>query len=597
MIRPSLLLSLALLPSLLPAEPGRPNILIAVADDWSFPHAGAYGTSWVRTPHFDRIAREGLLFTNAYTPVAKCAASRASLLIGRQPWQSGAAFTHWNFFPIHYRTFPEALATQGYRVGFTGKGWSPGVAVDAEGNPRALTGSNFQARRCTPPTPAISNLDYAANFTDFLDAAPSGQPWCFWFGGNEPHRDYTFGSGKTLGGKSIADIDRVPGFWPDHPDVRNDLLDYAFEVEHFDTHLGRMLAELDRRGQLDNTLVLVTSDNGMPFPRAKGQVYEVSSHLPLAVRWPGGINAPGRTLSDFVAFPDIAPTLFEAAGINPSEAGMSALTGRSLGPLLRSDRSGRVDPSRDHVLLGRERHDPGRPADAGYPVRGIVTDEFLYLHNLAPERWPSGNPETGYLDTDEGATRRLILSQRRTSGETTPQWELSFGLRPEEELYALQDDPDCIRNLAHRPALSSRKESLRTRMQSLLREQGDPRLTGSSPDVFDAHPFANPAFNGLYERWQRGEIRLPPWADPERLPLSRPEDAPPGPGLTHVNRLGVHDPAILTDTPSGFYYIYANYSPRRTWDAALLRSPNGRAGVKAWRSRDLILWEGPFFVF
>jgi arylsulfatase A-like enzyme len=579
-------------------EPGsasrsrRPNILIAIADDWSFPHAGAYGNSWIKTPHFDRIAREGVLFRNAYTPVAKCAASRASLLLGRNPWQSGAAFTHWNYFPPEYRTFPEALGANGYFTGFTGKGWSPGVALTAAGAPRSLLGRTFQTRKLTPPTTGIASVDYAGNFADFLAAAPAGTPWFFWYGGNEPHREYEFKSGVIKGGKSLDEIDRVPGQWPDHPDVRHDLLDYAMEIEHFDSQLGAMLRELERRGELENTIVIVTSDNGMPFPRAKGQAYEAASHLPLAIRWPAGIPHPGRTVTDFVTFPDVAPTLLAAAGIDPAQSGLAAISGRSLLALLASTQSGRIESARDHALLGRERHDPGRPRNAGYPVRGIVTDRFLYLHNFAPERWPSGNPETGYLDTDKGATRDVLLRSRRTSGVTSPHWELNFGLRPAEELYALAVDPDNVRNLAARPDQATHLSALRKRLFAALRAQGDPRLTSDDPVFFDRFPFANPDFNDLYERWQRKELKLPHWADPE--PASLPRPGQPA-GTIHIDDLVVHDPQILADEKTRTYYLYGQYAPDRKW--VDLGSRPDRAGLICYTSTDLEYWSRPKLVF
>ena len=134
-------------------------------------------------------------------------------------------------------------------LGWNGAGRSirrvPGL-----GQPRQMTGKAFNARKAPPPTSAILNTDYAANFTDFLDTTSPDRPWCFWYGAVEPHRGYEFGSGVAKGGKKLSDIDRVPAYWPDNETVRNDMLDYAFEVEHFDRHLGRMLAELERRGHV-----------------------------------------------------------------------------------------------------------------------------------------------------------------------------------------------------------------------------------------------------------------------------------------------------------------------------------------------------------
>ena len=487
--------------------PSQPNILFAIADDASYPHMGAYGTSWVSTPHFDRVARDGVLFHNAYTPDAKCAPSRATILTGRNIWQLKAAANHMPYFPAEFKTYPEALAENGYFVGMTAKGWSPGVANDEEGNPRQLAGTPYDERTAEPPTEKISRTDYAANFEDFLDASPEGQPWAFWYGSREPHRAYVYQSGADLAGKSVDDIDAVPGFWPDNETVRHDMLDYAFEIEHFDTHLGRMLASLEQRGLLGNTLVVVTSDNGMPFPRVKANEYELSNHLPLAIMWADGIPAPGRAVDDFVSFIDLAPTMMEAAGVDWERSGMQPATGRSLMNILLSSASGRVDSTRDHVLIGKERHDVGRPNDAGYPIRGIVTDDLLYLRNYETDRWPACNPETGYLATDASPTKTEVLNLRR-SGDATF-WQLSFGKRPGEELYDLNNDPACIRNLAEDPAFADAKSKLQEQLETELKEQDDPRMFGNG-DIFDAYPNAT-QWAGHYEKFLAGEAPIPRW--------------------------------------------------------------------------------------
>src|SRR3954464_811099 len=170
----------------------RPNILFAVADDWSYGHAGAYGCRWVRTPGFDRVARDGVLFTHAYTPNAKCAPSRACILTGRNSWQLEAACNHICFFPPKFKTYAEALSEHGYFVGKTTKGWGPGVANDESGKPRLMAGQPFDAKKLQPPTKSIGNTDYAGNFADFLKAAPADKPWCFWYGSVEPHRTYEY---------------------------------------------------------------------------------------------------------------------------------------------------------------------------------------------------------------------------------------------------------------------------------------------------------------------------------------------------------------------------------------------------------------------
>jgi len=498
----------------------RPNILFAVADDWGL-HAGAYGTSWVKTPAFDRVAKEGLLFQNAYTPMAKCAPSRAILLTGRHLWQNEEAGNHMAMFPSRYKSWPEALKEKGWNVGITGKGWGPGIANDVDGKPRAIIGKPFDTRKAKGLTQEISNNDYAANFSDFLDAVPTNSSWCFWYGSIEPHRQYEFQSGVNKGGKHLSDIERVPAYWPNNETVRHDILDYALEVEHTDNHLAKMLADLEARGQLDNTIVIVTSDHGMPFPRVKGYAYHDSNHVPLAIRWPKGIKYPGRVIDDFVDFTDIAPTILDLARINEKDSGMMPITGKSLRPILESDQAGQVVANRDHVLVGKERTDVGRPHNQGYPIRGIVTAGYIFLKNYEPTRWPAGNPETGYLDTDASPTKSFILELGRKD-RSDHYWRWNFGMRGSQELYDLVDDRDCIRNLADSAIHSNQLVELESKMEKELLAQGDPRMIGIGK-IFDEY-VPTPG-DGFYEKFMRGENVKANWVlenDFEKEPLASP---------------------------------------------------------------------------
>jgi len=496
----------------------RPNMLLCLADDAGM-HMGAYGCTWVKTPGFDRVAREGVLFTHAFTPNAKCAPSRASILTGRNSWQLDEACNHMAYFPARFKTYAEALGEHGYFVGCTAKGWAPGEPGEIDGKPRQLTGPPFNARKTPPPTDCISDNDYAGNFRDFLDARPPDAPFCFWYGCREPHRAYECGSGADKGGKRTSDIDHVYGIWPDNEVVRNDLLDYAYEIEHFDAHIERMLAILEERGELDNTLVVVTSDNGMPFPRIKGQEYAYSNHLPMAAMWRQGIRNPGRRVDDCVSFIDLAPTFLEAAGLDRQACGMEPIQGRSLTDVFSSERSGVANPQRDHVLIGKERHDVGRPHDAGYPIRGIFKGGFLYLRNFAPDRWPAGNPETGYLNCDGSPTKTECLKARRDPA-TRRYWEWAFGKRPAEELYHVAEDPDCLKNLAENAACGETKRALRDQMERELREQGDPRMFGRG-HVFEEYPVATLSLRNFYERFMRGDPIETSWVSPSDVePLS-----------------------------------------------------------------------------
>lgn len=486
----------------------RPNILFCISDDQSFPHAGAYGCNWVKTPAFDRVAREGILFTSAYTPNAKCAPSRSSILTGRNPWQLEAAANHVPYFPEKFKTFQEALLENGYFTGFTGKGWAPGNPGEINGKRRELTGPGYQKHTLSPPARFISNNNYAANFEAFLDANTDGKPFSFWFGATEPHRAYEYGVGVNKGGKSISDIDRVFGFWPDNDTVRNDMLDYAYEIEYFDSQLEKMLKILEDRGLLENTIVVVTSDNGMPFPRVKGNSYELSNHLPLAMMWPKGIKKPGRVIDGFISFIDFAPTCIELAGLTPAQSGMQPMSGESLVPVLKNHKNAN---GRDFVMLGRERTDLGRPGDAGYPIRAIVKDNYLYLRNYEPDRWPAGNPETGYMDVDGSPTKTFILNERRRQG-TSRLWNLNFGMRPGEELYNIASDPDCLHNLAADLLQAPRVAEMSLLMEEELKKEGDPRMSGQG-HIFDEYPYSEPERIRYYERFMAGEPVTAGWIE------------------------------------------------------------------------------------
>jgi arylsulfatase A-like enzyme len=262
--------------------PPRPNLLFIIFDDWGSRDAGVYGSSWVKTPNFDRVAHEGIRFDNCFTSNPKCSPCRASILTGRSTWQLEEACCHNGVFPSKFAVYPDLLEQSGYTVGLTGKGWGPGDFA-AGGFKRNPAGPSFDQYKLKPPSPVIGKIDYARNFEAFLKQRPEGKPFCFWMGFHEPHRAYLAGSGLQSG-KRLEDV-KVPGYLPDTDVVRSDLLDYAYEVEYGDQQIGKALAALEAAGELDRTLIVVSSDHGMPFPFVKGQIFEDGFHLPLAMRW------------------------------------------------------------------------------------------------------------------------------------------------------------------------------------------------------------------------------------------------------------------------------------------------------------------------
>ncbi len=489
-------------------EEKRPNILFAIADDATYMHFSAYGCDWVNTPAFDRIAKQGLLFQNAYTPNAKCAPSRAAILTGRNSWQLEELGNHLAYWPEKYVSFMEVLKENGYRTGYTAKGWAPGDPGTINGKKRQLTGESFSQIKLEPPTKQIGSVDYAANFEVFLDSA-GDKPFMFWYGSVEPHRAYEFKSGSTLGNRKLEEVDNIPAFYPDNDTIRHDFLDYGYEIEYFDSHLGKMIDVLEERGQLDNTIIIVTSDNGMPFPRIKGNAYEYANHLPLAIMWGKGIKNPGRVIEDYVSFIDYAPTILEAAGVEVTASRMQPVSGMSLLPIFNSDLDQVTGLGRSHILIGKERHDTGRPNNWGYPIRGIVKDGFIYLKNFETDRWPAGHPLTGYLNTDGSPTKTWIIDQNRNN-PIDKYWQLSFGKRVDEEFYDITEDPSCVNNLINDQRMTELITTMRNQLMNELAEQRDPRMSGNGA-VFDNYPLTGG--QDFFEKFMEGDSDKTGWVN------------------------------------------------------------------------------------
>lgn len=474
-----------------PRQIQKPNILFAISDDQSFPHAGAYGYATAKTPAFDRIAKEGILFNNAFAAAPGCSPSRASLLTGRHIWQIEEAGTHASSFQTKYITYTDLLDSAGYHVGFTGKGWGPGN-WQISGRTRNPAGTQYNDIKDENVPEYISKIDYSANFEVFLTDRQPGQPFCFWYGGSEPHRRYKTGIGAE-NGYDIESIE-VPPFLPASAEMKSDMADYLYEINHFDTHLGRMIKKLEEIGELNNTIIVVTSDNGMPFPRAKANMYEYGFHMPMGIRWGNQVNG-GRVVDDLVSLTDLAPTFLEIAGVqHPSEiSGEYPMIGRSLVNILKSKESGIVDPSRKAIFGGRERHSSSRWNNLTYPQRAVRTQDYLYIKNFKPERWPAGDPERydeqgnlvpGYHDIDDFMESYVYINREDAEGKKYFEWAVAK--RPMEELFDIKSDPACLNNLVEVPEYEEILIAHRVMLQERLEQTGDPRVTGNG-DIWEEY--------------------------------------------------------------------------------------------------------------
>ncbi len=441
----------------------RPNILFCLADDWAWPHAGAYGDKVVHTPTFDRLAREGVLFHRAFSAAPSCTASRAAMLTGQAPHRLSEGANLWGFLPKRFPVYPDLLEEAGYYVGFTRKGWAPG-SVEAGGRTRNPAGPRFK------------------DFETFFKSVPKDKPFCFWFGSTDPHRPYVPGTGLKAGLDPSKVV--VPPYWPDTPEVRSDILDYYFAVERYDRESGEILKMIEAAGQLDNTIVVMTGDNGWPFPRCKANLLDGGTQQALAVRWPARVKG-GRNLNDFISLTDLAPTFLEAAGLKP----LPEMTGRSfLGLLTGAEKPGQ----RDLIFFERERHADVRKGDLGFPVRAVRNQDYLYIRNLRPDRWPAGDPEKyisvgPFGDCDASPTKDAIISHK-DDPKVAEFFRLCFDKRPADELYDLKKDPYQLNNLAGQPDYQTAMKQMRAHLDRWMTETDDPRATHDD-DRFDTYPY------------------------------------------------------------------------------------------------------------
>ncbi len=479
-----LLTLLLLLPcSLLAAKSDAPNILFCISDDQSYAHTGANGDPVIKTPAFDRVAREGLRFVHAFCDAPTCGPSRSAILTGQPIWRLEEAGNIHSTLPAKFATYTELLQKAGYKVGHTGKGWSPGrlAAGNRTINP---AGEEFKDLYKKPPFKAMSHANYAGNFANFLKQVEHDQPFCFWLGTYEPHRGFEPGAGKKTGKDPKKAI--VPPIFPDNDIVRNDILDYLTEIETFDQQVARAIKLIEDRGELNNTIIVITSDHGMPFPRAKASLYDAGSRVPLAIRWPEGIRKPGRDVSSFVNLSDLAPTFLDAAGVKKP----SMMTAHSLLDLF----NGHSIHPRDAAFVAMERHDGCRKGGKGYPCRAVRTKDFLYIYNFEPTRWPSGSPDPSvcarsipYGEIDSSPTKTFMM-EHRNEHRVARLAELAFGMRPAVELYDLKSDPHQMNNVAGKPEYAEAQSELRTKLFDHLKETKDPRVVGGKVD-WDYYPY------------------------------------------------------------------------------------------------------------
>ena len=495
----------------------RPNILFAISDDQSFLHTSFAGVKFVNTPAFDRIAQEGVYFTNCIAGSPGCAPSRGSIVTGRYHWQNEQSGQHASSWMKKYVPFIDLLEANGYITGRTGKGVAPFQyardendslwrETDAGGIEHSRILYEIGSLKDERTALGIGLVNYFENFKYFIENVRGDKPFFFWYGANEPHRAYETDSWKR-NNKNLHDVE-TPGFLPDNEIIKGDILDYAIEIEWFDMHLQRMLDYLEKIDELENTIVIVTADNGMPFPRAKANGYEYGIHVPFAVRFPKEYPS-GRKVDDPISFVDLAPTVLQITETKAN--GMMPISGKSILTILKSKNQGIVDPSKKYVYSGRERHSSSRYLNWGYPQRMIRSEDFLLIWNMKPERWPAGAPqaiktgtknellpmygidengihhsEWAFTDIDDAPSKSYIIENWQNE-KVKPFFKEALLKRSEYGLFNIKDDPFCLNNLIGKSEYAEIEKEMKNTLLNELTRSKDPRIVGPKKEIFDSY--------------------------------------------------------------------------------------------------------------
>lgn len=440
-----------------------PNIIFIIGDDISWDDIGAYGNKKVKTPHLDKMARDGMLFRNVFLTASSCSPSRTSILTGRYPHNTGAAELHTPL-PEHLSYFPESLRQKGYFTALAGK-WHEGAftkrAYDTLLVDRQLNGDGGEDQ-----------------WLNLLNSRPAGKPFFFWLAPFDAHRPWASGTPSVHNPDSEVE---VPLNLADSEETRKDLARYYDEISRLDQHIGALIGELERQKIADNTLIVFTSDNGRAFPGSKTRLYDAGLKAPFIVRWPAGVS-PGQSCGSLVSSIDIAPTLLELAGaVIPA-----SVQGKSFAGLF-------ADPAqafRKFVFAEHNWHDY-----AAYE-RSVRTVSFLYIVNKR-----TGLDNGGPIDANQSPSAASLKAGRSRGALTPLQNDVFLRPRPAEELFDNDEDPAQSVNLAGEPKYSGPLSELRAILRQWQLETGDTVPEQLTPDWYDRE-----TGRPLPAKGQRGEM-------------------------------------------------------------------------------------------
>jgi arylsulfatase A-like enzyme len=441
----------------------RPNVILIIGDDISWDDFGCYGNTAARTPHIDRLARNGILFTNAFLTASSCSPSRSSTVTGRYPHNNGAASELHRPIAYNIPRFPAVLREHGYYTVISGKNHmtqeKPPAGIAPLPEPFEVVDNGL----------VEGNHGAHGKWVQHLQNRPKDRPFFFWFASLDAHRAWDADSEwdqAAYGPKHDPTKVNVPPFLVDDAATRSDLASHANEVTRLDHFIGRVMAELERQDILKNTLVFVTADNGRPFPRAKTRLHDSGMKAPLVAHWPAGIQSAGTARTNLVSSIDLAPTILGVAGVRAPET----FQGISVQPMF-SDPAARV---RRLVFSEHNWHDYAANA------RAVRDGEYLYIVNFrAQEAWQ------GPADSVRSPSHAALQAAQAAGTLTPAQQDVFLAPRPTEELYRVSDDANQLRNRINDPDQAEAARRLRALVRQWREDTADSIPPNPSTDGFD----------------------------------------------------------------------------------------------------------------
>lgn len=437
----------------------RPNVLLFTADDLHAESLGVYGGRVAQlTPNLDAFAAQGMLFNRAHVNAAICAPCRAIIATGRYSHRSGAMG-----FMKARENVPDLVTTlraDGFLTGILGK--------VGHSTPKNSMHWDYQFDRQDLGNGRSPKVYYQRSKTFFELSKSQNKPFYFMVNSHDPHRPYC-NPQKLLKGAEMpsrtyepSEVD-VPGFLPDLPGVRGELAHYLNSTRRLDDTFGRVMRALDESGFADKTLVIFMSDNGIAVPFAKCNSWFHSSRTPMLVRWPGVVKPGSRNDVDFVSTVDLFPTFLEVTDVS----GPRGLDGHSFLRLLKTPpgNTGQRDAQREYVFT---QIDCKAGGDA-VPMRCVQDGKYGYIYN------PFSDGKHRYRNNNEGKCMAAMNAAAGDNPQIAARIQL-FRYRVAEELYDLENDPDCLHNLVGMPQHLPAVQSLQARLVAHMKRTQDPML-------------------------------------------------------------------------------------------------------------------------